>query len=244
MSVEIVIFCGAVAGGFVSGLTGFGTGLTALALWLLVVPPVVAAPLVVICSIIAQLQTLPAIWRAIDWGRVWPFLVGGLVGIPIGVELLLEISSTRFKAVIGALLIGYCILLLLRRSAPLVRGDSRWLSGLIGIGGGVLGGFAGLSGILPSVWATLKHWRKDEARSVFQTFNLTILTASAISMASQDLLTSDFANLAAIALPGTILGAWFGRRLYNRLSDERFGQVILALLLLAGASLLTTSLAR
>lgn len=63
---EILVLIGAFAGGYVSGLTGFGTGLTALPFWLNVVNPVVAAPLVVICSIVAQIQTLPAIWHAIS----------------------------------------------------------------------------------------------------------------------------------------------------------------------------------
>ncbi len=35
----LLIFVGALAGGFVSGLAGFGTGLMALGIWLYVLPP-------------------------------------------------------------------------------------------------------------------------------------------------------------------------------------------------------------
>ena len=45
----IMLFLGALAGGFVSGLAGFGTALMALGIWLYVVPPSVAVPLVLIC---------------------------------------------------------------------------------------------------------------------------------------------------------------------------------------------------
>ena len=69
---EVLILVGGFAGGYVSGLTGFGTGLTALPFWLNAVTPVIAAPLVVICSIVAQIQTLPAIWHAISWRRIVP----------------------------------------------------------------------------------------------------------------------------------------------------------------------------
>jgi hypothetical protein len=69
---EILILVGGFAGGYVSGLTGFGTGLTALPFWLYAVHPVVAAPLVVICSIVAQIQTLPSIWHAINWRQPGP----------------------------------------------------------------------------------------------------------------------------------------------------------------------------
>ncbi len=244
MLVELLILFGAVAGGLVSGLTGFGTGLTVLALWLMVIPPTVAAPLVVICSVVAQLQTLPSAWGMIDWRRIWPFLLGGLIGIPVGTELLGNIGTVEFKAVIGILLLGYCSLMLTRRTAPKVKLGGRWMNGIVGVGGGILGGFAGLSGILPSVWATLKHWSKDEARSIFQTFNLTVLAVSGISMTVQGFLTLDVAKLSLFALPGTIFGAWLGRRLYGRLSDEQFNRTVLVLLMLAGASLIVTSIHR
>ena len=60
----LLVLLGALAGGFVLGLAGFGTGITALVLWLQAVPPAVAGPLVVVCSLIGQAQTLPKIWHA------------------------------------------------------------------------------------------------------------------------------------------------------------------------------------
>jgi hypothetical protein len=56
-------------GGVVTGLAGFGTGLTALAFWLHVVNPVVAAALVVACSVVGQVQSLYTVRRAIIWRR-------------------------------------------------------------------------------------------------------------------------------------------------------------------------------
>jgi uncharacterized membrane protein YfcA len=54
-----ILLCGALAGGFVSGLAGFGTALMALGVWLYVLPPAIAVPLVLICSVVAQISTLP-----------------------------------------------------------------------------------------------------------------------------------------------------------------------------------------
>ena len=79
----VLLFSGALAGGFVSGLAGFGTALMALGIWLYALPPSVAVPLVLICSIVAQTSTLPSIWRTIDFRLVWPFLIGGLAGVPL-----------------------------------------------------------------------------------------------------------------------------------------------------------------
>ena len=238
---ELLILAGALAGGYVSGLTGFGTGLTALAFWLQAVGPVLAAPLVVICSIVAQIQTLPAIWHAVAWRRVLPFVLGGLVGVPIGATLLPLISVQAFKTLIGGLLIFYCGFMLFRRSTPKVTWGGGLADGVVGFGGGLLGGLAGLSGPLPTIWASLKGWDKDEKRGVFQTFNLSILLFSAAPQAFGGLLTSEVGRLTLVALPGTLLGAWMGRKTYDRLGDGRFNQIVLILLLLSGISLIATS---
>jgi uncharacterized protein len=66
-----VVVLGALAGGFVSGLAGFGTALMALGLWLYVMSPSIAVPLVLICSIVAQTSTMPSVWRSIDFRLVW-----------------------------------------------------------------------------------------------------------------------------------------------------------------------------
>ena len=55
-----LLFLGALAGGFVSGLAGFGTALMALGIWLYVLPPSLAVPLVLICSVAGQTSTLPS----------------------------------------------------------------------------------------------------------------------------------------------------------------------------------------
>lgn len=239
---EILILAGAFAGGYVSGLTGFGTGLTALPFWLSAVHPVMAAPLVVICSIVAQIQTLPAIWHAVNWRRVSPFLLGGLIGVPVGTAALAHITPHVFKLLIGCFLIVYCSFMLLRRSAPTVSWGGRIADGMVGLGGGVLGGFTGLSGPLPTIWASLRGWNKDAKRGLFQVFNLSILLLAMGSQAISGFVTLEVGRLVLIALPGTLLGAWLGRRTYNILGDDRFNQTVLVLLLLSGISILVTSI--
>jgi len=113
--VNLVVFAGGFLGGFVSGLAGFGTGLTALPIWLLSIPPIIAGPLVVICAIATHAQTLPFIWRSIQWRRLAPFLVSALFGIPLGTFLLQYFSVDIFRLAIGFLLIVYSSVMLIKR---------------------------------------------------------------------------------------------------------------------------------
>jgi uncharacterized protein len=234
----IVIAVGAPAGGFVSGLAGFGTGITAIGIWLYAVPPPVAASLVVVCSVIAQIQTLPTIWRSVEAKRVLPFILPGIFGVPLGTVLLSQLDTRVLKLGIGSLLLLFSAYMLLRRS----RAKSTWggltADGAIGFGGGVLGGLAGLSGPLPTMWATIRGWGRHESRSVFQGFNLTVLSIALLSHAFAGLLTAEVGWALLAALPGTVVGAWLGAHTYGRLDDRRFRVIILVLLCASGSLLI------
>ena len=239
---DAVVLLGALAGGFVSGLAGFGTGLTALGIWLYVMNPPIAASLVIACSVVSQVETIPVIWHAIEARVVAPFVIGGLVGVPLGTALVPHLDPYWFRFGIGVVLVLFSILMLRGTSSQPVVGGGWHADTVVGFGGGVLGGLAGLSGPLPTMWATLRAWDKDQRRSVFQAFNLAVLTAALVAHAINGMLTIALWRLVVIAIPGTLVGAWLGARLYQRLSDTRFQTVVLLLLGGSGVMLVATSL--
>jgi uncharacterized protein len=241
MIAVLVLLLGALAGGFVSGLAGFGTALMALGIWLYVLPPSVAVALVLICSIVAQTSTLPSIWRSTDFSLVWPFLVGGLAGVPLGLVLADYADPRLFKLGVGILLLVFPTALYFQRRPTALRIGGRAADGAIGFAGGVLGGLAGLSGPLPILWASVRGWGKDERRGIFQTFNWTILTAALCAQAAAGFVTKDVLWLALEVLPATLAGAWLGARAYYVLSDSHFRDLVLALLFLSGVALVWSS---
>jgi uncharacterized membrane protein YfcA len=173
-----LLFVGALAGGFVSGLAGFGTALMALGIWLYVLPPSLAVPLILVCSVVAQSSTLPSMWRSFDLTLVWPFVIGGLAGVPLGTRLVAHADPNVFKLTIGVFLLVFPVLLHFNRDWPAIRFGGKLADGAIGFAGGILGGLAGLSGPLPILWASIRGWGKDERRGVFQLFNFTVLAAA------------------------------------------------------------------
>ena len=241
MTIAVLLF-GALAGGFVSGLAGFGTALMALGIWLYVVTPDVAVQLVLICSVIAQTWTLPSIWRAIDFKLVTPFVVGGLVGVPIGTLLVAYADPRLFKLGVGILLLVFPAALYFQRRPMALTIGGRVADTGIGFAGGVLGGLAGLSGPVPILWASVRGWGKDERRALFQTFNWTILTAAFCVQAGSGMVTRGTLWLTLMVLPGTIGGAWLGARAYHGLSDGNFRDVVLGLLFLSGVTLVWSSI--
>lgn len=231
------VLAGAFAGGFVNGLTGFGTALTGLPFWLQAVDPIVAAQLASAGAVVGHITTLPAIWHAMDGRRLAPMLIAGLIGVPIGTWLLPSVGLHAFKLTVGIVLIVYCSVMLFAAGRLRVAAGGPKIEAVVGLFGGILGGMAGLSGALPTVWATLKGWSKTERRAIFQAFNMTILTAMLVASLVQGLIGQRFLIALSVALPGTLVGSWLGARIYRRLDDHRYDRIVLVLLLISGIAL-------
>jgi uncharacterized membrane protein YfcA len=242
-STYALLLFGALAGGFVSGLAGFGTALMALGIWLYVLPPSLAVPLVLICSVSSQISTLPTMWKVLDFKLAAPFVIGGLAGMPIGALLVAQAEPQIFKLSVGVMLLVFPAALFFVRKPMAFAFGGRPADAAVGFAGGILGGLAGLSGPLPTLWASVRGWTKDQRRGVFQIFNGSVLGAALLLQIISGFVKWEVFWLALLALPGTLIGAWIGARTYQALSDRNFYDLVLALLFLSGLALVWSSIA-
>jgi len=235
---------GALLAGFVTGFAGFGTGLVASGLWFHVLPAAMVPPLVAISSVGAQCIGLATIRPKFSWAAARPYLVGGLLGVPLGVFALTSLSPDALRLSIGVFLLAYSLTRLLQdRPWSLAGRAGAGADGAIGAIGGFLGGFAGLSGPVPIIWLQGKGLSFERQRAIFQPYNMAILSFATAAMGWGGAITRDLLPIAAIALPVTLLGAWIGGRLYRRASEKLVIRVVLGLLLLSGVVLIAQSLA-
>lgn len=235
---------GALLGGLASGLAGFAFAATTLGIYAHVVSSALISPLIVGCSLAVQLQIMPMLWRSLDWRTALPFVVGGVAGVPVGVWLLSQMSADTFRLFAGIVLIVYASTTLIARRMPTVRIENRGIDAAVGWAGGVLGGFAGLSGVVPTIWCSMRRWPKDRQRSVFQLFNTAMHVATLTGYASAGRLTAEVGQLVLVALPAAWLGGWIGFRVYRRIDDQVFARILLILLGLSGVTMVVPHLLR
>jgi len=233
---------GALAGSLASGFSGFAFGVASLSIWALTLSPSLAVPLVVACSLFVQLLTLPRVWRAIDWRTVMPFILGGVVGVPIGASILGALDPAVFRSVIGVMLVIYVVAVFVVGRLPELPSSSPRAavvaSVVVGLGGGVMGGFAGLSGILPTIWCSLMKWSKDRQRVTFQVFNLSMHTLTLGVYGVRGQLGADLVVPLLVAAPMLIIGSFVGFAYYRRVDERQFRNALLILLGFAGLTLL------
>ncbi|HVZ45516.1 MAG TPA: sulfite exporter TauE/SafE family protein [Ramlibacter sp.] len=242
LSTLLIILLGAALAGFVQGLSGFGFAVTAISIWAWVLEPQLTAALGVFGAFAGQVFSVATVRRGFDAKRLAPFLLGAIAGMPAGVWLLPRLDVPMFKALLGLILIVTCPLMLLASRLPRVSHGGRVADGIAGAIGGVMGGLGGSTGLVPTLWCTLRGFAKDEQRSIIQNFNLAALGITFASYVATGIATRDMVPYFAALVPAMILPSLAGRRLYLGISEQGFRQVVLGLLTFSGLAMLASAL--
>src|SRR6476469_8786909 len=121
-SLDLTIFLIATfAGALVAGLSGFAFGLVAASIWLYILTPLQTATLIVAFGLIVQGYSVWKLRRALDWRKLWPFLLGAAAGVPVGVGILTWANPSHVRIGVGAFLVCYSLYALLRPAITPVK---------------------------------------------------------------------------------------------------------------------------
>src|SRR5262244_1395052 len=180
---DLAIFLTATfASALVAGLSGFAFGLIAASLWLYILSPLQTTTLIVAFGLIVQGYSVWKLRHALKPKRLWPFLLGGALGLPLGVELLRWLPAADVCIAVGVFLALFSVWSLARPALKPISVGGRWADGGVGVLSGVLGGLTGFGGILPTIWSGLRGWPKDERRAVFQPTGVAIFIGTALML--------------------------------------------------------------
>ncbi len=231
----LLLVTGAAIAGLVQGVSGFAFSMVAMSIWAFGLEPRVAAVMAVFGGMTGQWLSALTLRRGLHFDRLWPFLAGGAIGVPLGVWLVPQVSPRIFLSVLGSVLVVCCPVMMLSR-LPRLHHGGRAADALAGAGGGVMAALAGFAGVLPTLWTTLRGWDKDTQRAVVQNFNLVMLTATMATYVASGTVTPDMLPMFALVAPALVIPSLLGTRVYLGLSEARFRQIVLSLLTAAGSS--------
>ena len=237
-----LLIIGAALAGFIQGLSGFAFSMVALSIWVWGLDPRLAAVMAVFGSLSGQLVAAFLGERQWHATTMFPYLAGGLLGIPLGVAALPVLNPHVFKLALGLFLVACCPLMLFARQLPKVRAGGRFADAVAGLLGGLMGGLSGITGAIPTLWCTLRGLEKAEQRAVIQNFSLATLVVTMLAYVAAGVVTAEMARLLPVVAVALFLPAMLGVRIYARMSQTNFRKLVLALLTCSGAAMLFASL--
>jgi hypothetical protein len=239
-----------VVGGFTMGLTGFSFALVTTGVLAFFHPLVAVVPAIALVSVVMHLLLIVENREAIGWELprqvdllhplVLPWPVAAMV---IGSFVLGHVDAHLLRRLLGGLIVLVTLMQWRSPARPSAAtaappGTARLVSVGAGIGAGVLHGLFGIGG--PPIVLYLMA-RRVEKRLFIAAFGLIILALELpriLVYSWHGYWKSEALGLSLGALPPSLAGFALGVLARRRISEERFGRVVMGILVLVGLALL------
>ncbi len=232
-----------ITAGIVKGVLGMGLPTVAIGILGLIMPPVEAAAMLVLPSLITNLWQLIAgsSFAALS-KRFGTLLIGICLGTPIGVTFITSGNSHIVTTGLGVVLIVYGAYGLSAAKLSVAPENEWWFSPLVGVVTGILMGATGISALPVAPYFTALHLKKDD---LIQALGLSF-TVSSFALAVGLLATGQFqmgiATSSLLALVPAFAGLFLGQTIRNRLRQEVFRRCFFIGLLVLGTYMALRSL--
>lgn len=237
MSDPILIIIAAVflLAGFVKGTIGLGLPTVAMGLLATRMPPVQALAIVIVPAIVTNIwQTFVGPYLRDIVRRLWPLMIGTVVGILSGSGLMTGPYARYGTIVLGLLLVIYAIIGLSKVRFSVARRNEKWVGGVVGVLTGVVSAATGVQ-VIPSMpFMQAIGMEKDELVQALGVFFTTATLAQAVNLVDAGLLNVSVALPGGIAMAAAFAGMYIGQLLRSRMEPEAFRRWFLIAMMLLG----------
>jgi uncharacterized membrane protein YfcA len=225
--------------GFVQGLTGFGFGMTAVAMLPLLLGLKDAQVVIAILTGVVCAANFLSTRRHFRWREGRGLVIGAGIGVPIGFWALVYFPASLLLQLLGLLL---CIF----SASELWRGERipiripRALSFPIGVFSGCLGGALNVGGPPAIAYVYSQPWTKEETVSLLQVvFGVSAVLRLVLLLPSQ-LIRSEHVWVSLLTMAPMLVATWCGSSLLKRVPGEKVKVGVFLFLFVMGLKYLFT----
>lgn len=224
--------------GLVKGVIGMGLPTVAMGLLAIALPPVEAAALLVVPSLVTNVWQLLAGPRlAMLARRLWTMMAGVVLGTIFGAGFLAGESAAVASIGLGLALAAYAIVGLAGLRIAVARRHEIWMAPLVGVTTGLITGATGVF-VIPAVPFLQAIGLEKEALIQALGLSFTVSTlALAAGLLRMDAWHAGSMWMSLLALVPALVGMHLGQVLRQRIAAATFRKVFFASLLLLGAYL-------
>lgn len=226
-----VTLLAALLAGLARGFSGFGAAMIYVPIAAASLGPVVAMPVLLIADLAVASPVIAHAFKSCSWSDVRRVGVGGLIGLPIGNQILTALDPVTVRWAVTVLIFTSLWLMLSRWRLP-DRPTATVAAG-VGLVSGLMSGLAQIGG--PPV---VMYWLSAGIETARMRANLivyfAILMWSSLALfALRGLLPAKVLWLAAAAAPGYALGIYLGSACFGLASPTTFRRIAIGLVALA-----------
>jgi uncharacterized membrane protein YfcA len=221
--------------GFVKGALGLGLPTVSMGLLAVTMPPSHALAIVIVPAVVTNIwQTFVGPYLRDIIRRLWPLMVGTMIGIWLNAGVLTGPYASYGTVVLGVLLVIYAIIGLSTFSFHVARRDEKWIGGIVGLITGLVSAATGVQ-VIPSMpYLQAIGMEKDELVQALGVFFTVATLALAFNLTSAGLLTAATALPGAVAMAAAFTGMFIGQAVRSRMQPELFRRWFLIAMIFLG----------
>ena len=217
------------AASFISGLSGFGFGLVAMAVLPLLLGIKLASAFATFCGLaIFAILTIP-LRKHIAWKALIPLLVGTVAGVPVGVYGLVNLPEGVLLKILAAFILSYVLFAVFVQNKFQFRMDRRW-GYLAGLAGGMISGALSAGGPPIILYCNSLGLDKRGFKATVQVYFVLMILYKIPLFYASGLLTPELWRTLLYYSPLVAAGTTGGFLLFHKLSDVWFRRVVLVLM--------------
>jgi uncharacterized membrane protein YfcA len=226
-------------GGLVKGATGLGLPLVAMPLLSFALPLKTSVALVIVPIFATNvLQSVQGGMARPTFRRFWLAWIVVAAVIAVSAQALVTVDERILYTIIGTTLILLTVTLRYRPTLQVTPVQETWASPLVGVLGGLLGGFTGIYGPPYMLYLASLRMKKQEFVAAISQYFVAGNIGLTVGLLGFGGATPHDLALSLAALVPTYAGLWLGQRIHARLDESRFSAVLYVLYLATGASFL------
>ncbi len=221
--------------GLIKGVIGLGLPTVAIGILSLVMPPLEAAAILVVPSLVTN------VWQVVAGSnlrpltrRLAPLLGGILAGTLAGSWILGAGSGKGTTLMLGLALVTYALLGLFKVRFHVPQHHERWLSPAIGITNGLITTATGIFVVPATPYVQALGFEKDDLVQALGIMFLASTIALSITLTAGGLLTLEVARGSIAALGAALAGMGLGQLVRSLIPETAFRACFFAGLLLLG----------
>jgi uncharacterized protein len=244
-SALILIAVAFLLAGFIKGVIGLGLPTVSMGLLAVTMPPGQAIAIVIVPAIVTNIwQTFGGPYLRDIIRRLWPLMVGTVIGIWLNAGLLTGPYAPYGTVFLGVLLVIYAITGLSKLHFRVARRDEKWIGGIVGLITGVVSAATGVQ-VIPSMpFMQAIGMEKDELVQALGVFFTVATVALAFNVTASGLLTAATALPGGIAMVASFAGMFIGQAVRSRMQPDVFRRWFLIAMILLGLYLAGNALVR
>ena len=218
------------------GVTGFGSGLIAIPLLVLILPISIVVPMMVLLDFVASVSHSIKHREVAQWKIIYPLLPFTVIGVLIALFIFKTVDMNLLVKSLGIFILLYALYSLITPK-PHKQGNKLWVVPA-GVFGGLVGTLFGTGGPFYVIYLQLRHLDKAAFRATVASIFMIDGGIRVGGFALSGFFIHETLLLAALGLPIMGLAMYLGGHIHTSISQTTFRRAIGVLLLGSGAALL------